>query len=214
MTISAFLTEQKGRRGNMSFIQIRLTDANQGFQANEIVVHRLSAFDLVLESDHSFAVGDAVHVRYPGGKSRSKIIWIDGRLACCRFGRPIAPRWSDEPHDSADGASSRIDDEPFATAESLGARIRRLRHQRHLTQSDLARQMGVSNPAVCGWELDRSLPQAGRLPALAAILGVNTSELVGTPDRSGLQGQVASARAAIAKAAGTTADRVRIYIDL
>lgn len=79
--------------------------------------------------------------------------------------------------------------------------------------------MGVSVPAVCGWEVDRSRPHPNRLAVLADALGVSHSELLGDRELlrasklNELEAQVASARVAIAKAAGTAPDQVSIYIE-
>lgn len=58
-------------------------------------------------------------------------------------------------------------------------RIRELREAAELTQTDLARALGVSRPAVSLWESGAKRPMASRLPALAAILHCTIDELYG-----------------------------------
>lgn len=214
MSFSARLTPKIGRRGHANKTEVRLSRTSCNDPANDIVVRRISCLEMVLESDYRFAVGDRVQVFFPDGKSLSKIVWIDGRSACCRFGRPVAPAWIDEPLAANSDREEGGDVEASGLPESLGARILRLRKARRLSQSELAKQMNVSVPAVCRWEHDLAFPQASRLPLLAKALGVSSADLLEPANRRGLQARVALARAAIAEAAGTTADRVRISIDL
>lgn len=106
-----------------------------------------------------------------------------------------------------------------ASAETPGARIRRLRLDRGLTQAALSQLMGVSVPAVSGWEVDRSWPHPNRLAMLADALGVSQAELLGGGELrresklNNLEEQIARARVEIAKAAGTSPDQVSIYIE-
>jgi len=52
-----------------------------------------------------------------------------------------------------------------------------LREERHLTQKELAEQIGVSDKAVSKWETGRGLPDISVLGLLAESLGVSLSEL-------------------------------------
>jgi transcriptional regulator with XRE-family HTH domain len=58
------------------------------------------------------------------------------------------------------------------TPPSLGARIRRARERRQLSQEDLARAVGASVRAVGDWENNRRKPR-NRLGALEEVLGVS-----------------------------------------
>lgn len=78
-----------------------------------------------------------------------------------------------------------------AHAESFGAQIRRLRTEKELTLSQIARHMGVSKPTVWAWEHDKALPIYSRVPGLAAILGVQPSELAYTPPKITLADRMA-----------------------
>lgn len=64
-------------------------------------------------------------------------------------------------------------------SERLGAAIRRLRTERHLTLADVANGIGVSKAAVSLWESGKSTPSAFRLWALADFYGVSVAEVMG-----------------------------------
>ncbi len=59
-----------------------------------------------------------------------------------------------------------------------GARIRRARRDRGLTQQELADAVGVSRSAVAQWETDRAGQVRGNLSRIAATLGVSVGYLV------------------------------------
>ncbi len=103
-----------------------------------------------------------------------------------------------------------------SSGETAGERLARLRKQKLLTQSELARRLGVTVTAVCYWEQDRSRPKAARLEALAKLLGVPVADLVAdaSTERSDLQSLVARMRSQIASAAGTSPAKVRIVIEM
>ena len=46
-----------------------------------------------------------------------------------------------------------------------------------LDQKDLAELLGCDNSTVCKWETGAALPQASKLPALAAVLGCTIDDL-------------------------------------
>lgn len=69
-------------------------------------------------------------------------------------------------------------------------RLREVRRARDLTQSDVAKAVGVSDPAVASWETGHSSPDAERLPALAKVLGQDLDHLfprTGLPDLADLR---------------------------
>jgi transcriptional regulator with XRE-family HTH domain len=61
---------------------------------------------------------------------------------------------------------------------SIGARIRKAREEKRLSQRALGTAVGVSNEAVRQWEGGWSRPSAENLPALASALGVTVDELL------------------------------------
>ncbi|MFF3554626.1 helix-turn-helix domain-containing protein [Streptomyces tsukubensis] len=58
-----------------------------------------------------------------------------------------------------------------------GQRVREVRRAVDLTQSDLAKKVGVSDAAVAGWETGQSAPDGEKLPALAKALGARLDDL-------------------------------------
>lgn len=100
-----------------------------------------------------------------------------------------------------------------ADIESFGARLRRLRMARRISQSEIAGALGVSVPSISGWEKGRSQPKRSRVRALADILGVSTGELLGEEGGGYSTDRFAECRAQIARVAGTTPDKVRIVIE-
>lgn len=59
-----------------------------------------------------------------------------------------------------------------------GAAIRTLRERQHMTQRQLAEQLGVSDKAVSKWETNRGLPDVSLLLDLAEALSVGVAELL------------------------------------
>ena len=63
-------------------------------------------------------------------------------------------------------------------SETVGARIRALRHDRAITQDQLAMACGVSRSAVAQWETDRAGQLRENIPIVAAALGVSIETLL------------------------------------
>ena len=61
----------------------------------------------------------------------------------------------------------------------VGRVIRELREQRHMTQAELARQIGVSDKAVSKWETGRGCPDISLMETLGEALGTSSAELLG-----------------------------------
>lgn len=61
--------------------------------------------------------------------------------------------------------------------ETFGKRIYRLRKAANMTQRDLANKLGISEPAVCKWETDSSMPDIMLLAPLAKALHTNLNIL-------------------------------------
>ncbi|HVP10685.1 MAG TPA: XRE family transcriptional regulator [Phycisphaerae bacterium] len=68
---------------------------------------------------------------------------------------------------------------PAPLSESLGARIRRLRRQRGLTQARLAAEASVNQGHLSCIERDEHLPRPGTLRAIAVVLAVPEAVLLG-----------------------------------
>ncbi len=63
------------------------------------------------------------------------------------------------------------------TIETFGKRICRLRKQVNMTQRELANLLGISEPAVCKWETDSSMPDVMLLAPLARALRTDLNTL-------------------------------------
>lgn len=59
-----------------------------------------------------------------------------------------------------------------------GTTIRQLREQRKLTQSELAKEIGVSSKTISKWETARGLPDITLLQPLSQALGISVIELM------------------------------------
>ena len=58
-------------------------------------------------------------------------------------------------------------------------RIKSLRAQRGLTQTELSKQLGITRSSVNAWEMGISVPSTQYIVELAGIFGVSTDYLLG-----------------------------------
>lgn len=58
------------------------------------------------------------------------------------------------------------------------------RRQLGLSQTDLAKMLGVDQTAVHNWERGKAMPAAKRLPAIARILQCSVDELLAVNEES------------------------------
>ena len=80
--------------------------------------------------------------------------------------------------------ASRIRPRPYlrpVVAMDIGKRIAQVREEKQLTQSGLAREMGVSQSAVSQIEAGERNPSYEMLRDIAKALGVSVPHLVGAP---------------------------------
>lgn len=56
--------------------------------------------------------------------------------------------------------------------------IKRARLCQGMTQTELAKRLGVSSVSVCKWEHGEALPNPKRLPLMAEVLRTKTSDLI------------------------------------
>ena len=68
--------------------------------------------------------------------------------------------------------------------ETMGQVIRRLRKERHLTQDELAEQLGVTFQAVSKWENGAGMPDISQIVPLATVFNVSTDVLFGVYGRN------------------------------
>lgn len=62
-------------------------------------------------------------------------------------------------------------------------RIKHLREQHSLTQTELAKQLGITRSSVNAWEMGISVPSTQYLVLLSEIFGVTTDYLLGISDK-------------------------------
>lgn len=62
---------------------------------------------------------------------------------------------------------------------TIGAKIKKLRRERDMTQEDLAEALGISAASVSQWECDKTAPDISQLPVLSNIFEVTTDFLLG-----------------------------------
>ncbi|MBQ4641135.1 MAG: helix-turn-helix transcriptional regulator [Oscillospiraceae bacterium] len=61
-------------------------------------------------------------------------------------------------------------------------RIRFLREQMQMTQTDLSKRLGITRSSVNAWELGISIPSTQYIVELAEIFGISTDFLLGVED--------------------------------
>jgi transcriptional regulator with XRE-family HTH domain len=71
----------------------------------------------------------------------------------------------------------------MSTPQDIGLHIRAARHERGLTQDELAERVGVSRSAVAQWETGRTGQVTGNLSRIAGALEVNVEYLMYGDDK-------------------------------
>jgi transcriptional regulator with XRE-family HTH domain len=105
--------------------------------------------------------------------------------------------------------------------ETLGSRIRRIREERGMTASELARLVDVTPTAVWNWENNGTQPRQGVLSALAKVFGITTESLLsgnvdpakGRRVESTVAEIIENAKSQISKIAGFPLDRVKVHVE-
>jgi transcriptional regulator with XRE-family HTH domain len=70
-----------------------------------------------------------------------------------------------------------------ATARTMGLRIKACRVEKDLSQTELAKRLGVTKAAVSQWETDRSSPEMDTLRRLAGMFGRTVEWMVSGDER-------------------------------
>ncbi len=65
---------------------------------------------------------------------------------------------------------------------TFGNRILKLRTQYHLSQTELAEMLGVTNKAVSKWETGKSKPTTNVIRKLSALFNISVDELLAWKD--------------------------------
>lgn len=66
-----------------------------------------------------------------------------------------------------------------------GERIKELRKEKNLTQSDLAKILNVTQDSISLWEKNKRLPDTPYIVLLAMYFGVSSDYLLGLEDETG-----------------------------
>lgn len=66
---------------------------------------------------------------------------------------------------------------------NIADRVRYLRDKAGMTQTDLARKLGISRSAVNSWEMSLSTPSLANIVAMAQIFRVSADYLLSVSDR-------------------------------
>lgn len=65
----------------------------------------------------------------------------------------------------------------------IGQRIRDLRKQKRMSQTELAKMLAVSQTTVTAWETGKAEPSSSAITSLADYFDVTTDYLLGRPDK-------------------------------
>ncbi|QSB43850.1 helix-turn-helix domain-containing protein [Tsuneonella flava] len=117
-------------------------------------------------------VDDVVH--------RAKVVWVNGSMHGCEFDHPLSDTEFQRLPNSfrLGGTALKNEQIDVSQKETFGERLRRLRTDRAMSQSHLARQLGVSKVTVWNWEKDSSVPRSQSLEQLAEIFRCSVRELL------------------------------------
>lgn len=97
---------------------------------------------------------------------------------------------------------------------SLGENLRRIREARGATQGALGTSVGVSTATISMWENGRRCPTYQHMAAICEFLDISMDTLQQSPGSAGYEAFMMQSRETIAKFLGTSADRVRIMIEI
>lgn len=186
-------------------------------QPVDVLIHNISETGLLIESDTPLVADDRIEIDLPhSGPTAASIVWASGRLFGCQFDAPIGPAsLSAAQLKSGVRRDLDLESEPATPlGERFGARLQRFRLAKGFSQTEVADRMGVSAPSISGWEKGRARPKGNRVAALADLLGVSISDLLGEVDAPSLRDLIDQSREQIAQAVGTSTDKVRITVEL
>lgn len=164
--------------------------ANENWQGEGgecCTIRSVSQTAIILETEDKMAQGgtidlclvdDVVH--------RAKVVWVNGLMHGCEFDHPLSDtEFQRLPNTFRLGGTALKNEQiDVSHKETFGERLRRLRTDRAMSQSHLARQLGVSKVTVWNWEKDSSVPRSQSLEQLAEIFKCSVRELLFGDDAS------------------------------
>lgn len=215
MAISAFLDigAAPGVNPELALYSRPLTAGGQRIPAS---LHHLCSSGVLIECSHKFLAGDEVDIAFSGTVIEAgEIRWIGSELYGFQFHQPAAyplierALASTYREAAAAGGLAQI-------GETFGAKLQRLRLQRGMSQTDVAKNLDVTAVAISHWESDQARPRQHRLPDLARVLRVREDQLatseIALPQT--VPEVLATSRCQIAAIMGVEPDCVNISIDL
>ncbi len=235
MKFSTFSTSDQRRDNNRNDLRLLAEVALQQGPRGDIRIENISSSGLLLNTPLDLAPGEIVTVYLPNMEERvAEVVWSSENFHGCRFADPLdesmleAIRQRNEAFKSSlSGVLLSDDSNATAKGESFGDRLTRLRKAADMKQIQLAEVVGVSKTTVWKWENDVVRPRNSAVRKLAAIF--KTTEMVllfgseaqeaTIPGASGekqgdLQLVIVACKQSIARAAGTSEDRISITIAL
>lgn len=69
---------------------------------------------------------------------------------------------------------------------TIGSRIRELRKEKRLTQTDLAKLINVSQQTITKWENDSAEPSGGAIKSLSNVLNTSADYILGIKEKSSI----------------------------
>lgn len=207
------------RRDERRTLMLETSGSLPSGEQSNVLVHNISGTGLLLETSLSLDSGEALVIDLPeAGKVGARVVWRSGILFGCQFDEPlsIGPLSAIQLAGSAPLAPEigRPATRRKATGELFGKRLEKLRKQRGLTLAQVADELGVSKPTVWAWEKGKARPVEERLPAIANVLGIPEEDLSSFSEPPGIAELLQSSREQIAEAYGTSAERVKIFIEV
>lgn len=215
MAISAFLDIGAALGGSPELVLYSRPFPASG-QRIPAVLHHLSSSGVLIECRHKFLAGDDVDIAFSETAIKAgEIRWIGSELYGFQFRKPTARPLiegalaSTFREATAEGGLTQI-------GETFGAKLQRLRVERGMSQTDVAKNLDVSAVAISHWESDQARPRHYRLPDLARVLRVREEQLstheIALPQT--VPEVLAMSRSQIAAIMGVEPDCVKISIDL
>lgn len=150
-------------------------DVDETESASPVVVRKIGPGGMTVTAEEALPIGGELAIDLPGGQHLlAQIAWIDGQTHGCVFETPLDSQAIDAlPGEAAAEPGTNV--EP---AETFGARLRRERLSRSLSQVDLAKMLGVSKVTVWNWENDNVRPRERALERLSTLLAMPVQALL------------------------------------
>ena len=224
------------RRTDRHELKLKATGTQGTVGATDVLIHNISKSGLLLETEAQLSAGGKIIIDLPEMDGReATVIWADGTFFGCSFDRPLSPavvsaaKLRSEPLDQAPSdIETAFTESTSRELGSFGSRLKRLRKERGLSIVQMSQRANVSRPTIWSWEAGKSLPRASKYKILSQVLEVTEDELRGVRDMPlqesaqkrehdegrDLGSAIRQAKEGVAKAAGTSPDKVTLIIEI